>query len=100
MDVSIIPPASKMPLTFSRQIRGWDLRRNVVNFLGEADGSPTPCEISMEALVVHFGAGRGGKKNCLEAFDRWRAAIEQKASAKHLGQDNAQAILLRAVDFS
>lgn len=89
-----------MALTFPRQIRGWDLRRNVVNFIGDDGGSAAPCAISMEALVNHFGAGKGNKKNCLAAFDRWRAAIESKASDKYDAQGCAGAILLRVADFS
>lgn len=88
-----------MALTFPRRIRGWDLRRNIVNFLGEDGGAPTPCAISMEALVDHFGAGRGSKQSCLAAFDRWRSAIQQKASDKYDSQDCKAAILLRTVDF-
>lgn len=88
-----------MALTFPRQIRGWDLRRNIVNFLGEDGGTPTPCAISMEALVDHFGAGRGSKQSCLAAFDRWRSAIQQKASEKYDAQDRTAAVLLRTVDF-
>ncbi len=96
----VVSPVLGTPLTFVGETRGWDMRRNVVNFLGEADGLPAPCAISMEALVDYFGAGRGGKQNCLKAFDRWRDAIQQKASAKHLAQGPARAILLRTEDFS
>jgi hypothetical protein len=88
-----------MALTFPRQIRGWDLRRNLVNFLGEDGGCPAPCAISMEALIDHFGAGKGSKQSCLAAFDRWRSAIQQKASDKHDAQDRKAAVLLRTVDF-
>jgi hypothetical protein len=88
-----------MALTFPRQIRGWDLRRNTVNFLGEDDGDQRPCAISMEALVEHFGAGRGGKQFCLAAFDRWRGAIQQKASDKYDAQEQKVSVLLRASDF-
>jgi Protein of unknown function (DUF1488) len=88
-----------MALTFPRQIRGWDLRRNIVNFLGEDGGDPRPCAISMEALIDHFGAGRGSKQSCLAAFDRWRSAIQQKASDKYDAQDQKAFVLLRASDF-
>jgi len=91
-----------MALTFSRQIRGWDLRRNIVNFLGEDGTVPQPCAISMEALVEHFGAGKGSKQSCLAAFDRWRSAIHQKASDKYDAreqQEQRTAVLLRASDF-
>lgn len=91
-----------MALSFSRQIRGWDLRRNVVNFLAEVDGKPDvpiACAISMEALIEHFGARNSSKQACLTAFDRWRAAIEQKASEKHLVQIEKGPILLRKSDF-
>src|SRR6185312_2115831 len=76
-----------MPLMFPKQIRGWDLRRNIVNFLGEDSGNPRPCAISMEALIDHFGPGRGSKQSCLAAFDKWRTAIQQKASDKYDVQD-------------
>lgn len=89
-----------MALTFPRQIRDWDLRRNVVNFLGEDDGKPMPCTISMGALVDHFGAGKGGKKACLAAFDRWHIAIEEKASALYAAQDRTGPLLLRRTDFA
>jgi hypothetical protein len=88
-----------MALTFSRQIRGWDLRRNIVNFLGEDGVQPRPCAISMEALVEHFGAGKGSKQSCLAAFDRSRRAIHQKASDKYDAQEEKAGILLRASDF-
>jgi len=91
-----------MTLSFSRQIRGWDLRRNVVNFLAEDDGEPEvpiACAISMEALIEHFGARDHSKQACLTAFDRWRMAIEQKASEKHAAQTGKGPILLRKSDF-
>ena len=90
-----------MALSFPRQIRGWDMRRNVVNFIGQ-DGAASDvavaCAISMEALLEHFGARNNGKQACLAAFDRWRAAIEKKASEKHTAQSKG-AILLRKSDF-
>ena len=91
-----------MALSFPRQIRGWDLRRNVVNFVAQDDAEPAvpiACAISMEALIEHFGARSGGKQACLAAFDRWRTAIEQKATDKHEGQTTKGAILLRKSDF-
>ena len=88
-----------MALTFPRAIRGWDLRRNVVNFLGEDESQPISCAIPMEALVNHFGAGKGDRRACLAAFDRWRVAIEQKASDKYDAQDQAETVLLRKSDF-
>ncbi len=91
-----------MTLFFSRQIRGWDLRRNVVNFVAEADGEPDipiACAISMEALIEHFGARNSSKQACLTAFDRWRAAIEQKTSEKYAAQAAKGPILLRKGDF-
>ncbi len=88
-----------MALSFPRQIRGWDLRRNIVNFLGEDGGNPTSCAISMEALVEHFGARKGSKQACLAAFDRWRSAIQQKASDKYDALDPKAAVLLRSADF-
>lgn len=90
-----------MALSFPRQIRGWDLRRNVVNFIAQDDTEPevaVACAISMEALMEHFGARNSGKQACLTAFDRWRAAIEKKASEKHTVQSKG-AILLRKSDF-
>ena len=89
-----------MALTFPRQIRDWDLRRNVVNFLGDADGSPMPCTISMGALIDHFGAGKGGKSACLAAFDKWHIAIEQKASEIYAARDGTSPLLLRRIDFA
>ena len=91
-----------MALSFSRQIRGWDLRRNVVNFIAQDDAEPEAaiaCAISMEALIEHFGARNSGKQACLAAFDRWRAAIEQKASEKHTAAAAKGTILLRKSDF-
>ncbi|HWE76035.1 MAG TPA: DUF1488 domain-containing protein [Stellaceae bacterium] len=93
-----------MTLSFTRQIRGWDLRRNVVNFLAEDDGEPdvpVACAISMEALIEHFGARDRSKQACLTAFDRWRTAIEQKAIEKYAAQSEKVPlpILLRKSDF-
>jgi len=95
-------PRPLMTLSFSRQIRGWDMRRNVVNFLAEDDGGsglPISCAISMEALTEHFGARGTSKQACLTAFDRWRTAIEQKASEKHTAETAKGPILLRKSDF-
>lgn len=78
------------------------MRRNVVNFLAEEDGEPPvpiACAISMEALIEHFGARNDGKQACLVAFDRWRTAIEQKASEKHAVNAAKGPILLRRSDF-
>ena len=91
-----------MALSFPRQIRGWDLRRNVVNFIAQDDAEPDvaiACAISMEALIEHFGARNSSKQACLAAFDRWRAAIEKKASDKHAGQAAKGPVLLRKNDF-
>jgi hypothetical protein len=89
-----------MALTFPRQIRDWDLRRNIVDFSGEDGGKPIPCAISMGALMDHFGAGKGGKKACLAAFDRWHIAIEQKASEMYAAQVSTGPLLLRRIDFA
>lgn len=91
-----------MALSFSRQIRGWDLRRNVVNFIAQDDTDPEvaiACAISMEALIEHFGARNSSKQACLAAFDRWRTAIEKKADEKHAVQAAKGSILLRKSDF-
>jgi Protein of unknown function (DUF1488) len=91
-----------MALSFPRQIRGWDLRRNVVNFIAQDDAEPdvaVACAISMEALFEHFGARSTGKQACLAAFDRWRSAIEKKASEKHTVQASKEQIMLRKKDF-
>ncbi|HEY1503800.1 MAG TPA: DUF1488 family protein [Stellaceae bacterium] len=91
-----------MALSFPRQIRGWDLRRNVVNFIAQDDAVPEAaiaCAITMEALIEHFGARNDGKQACLTAFDRGRAAIEQKASEKHAIHAEKGGILLRKSDF-
>lgn len=91
-----------MALSFPRQIRGWDLRRNVVNFIAQDDTEPdvaVACAISMEALLEHFGARNSGKQACLAAFDRWRDTIEKKASEKHPLQATKGQILLRKSDF-
>jgi hypothetical protein len=88
-----------MALTFPRQIRGWDLRRNVVNFIGQDAEASIACAISMEALIDNFGARDNSKQACLAAFDRWRTAIEQKASDTHTAQATNATILLRKVDF-
>ena len=91
-----------MALSFPRQIRGWDLRRNVVNFIAQDDIEPEvaiACAISMEALIEHFGARNNSKQACLTAFDRWRDAIEKKASEKHALQATKGRILLRKIDF-
>lgn len=91
-----------MALSFPRQIRGWDLRRNVVNFIAQDDAAPEvaiACAISMEALIEHFGARNDGKQACLAAFDRWRTEIEKKANEKHTVQAEKGGILLRKGDF-
>jgi uncharacterized protein DUF1488 len=92
-----------MALSFPRQIRGWDLRRNVVNFIAQDEtepGVPIACAISMEALIEHFGARNNGKQACLAAFDRGRTAIEKRASEKYGLQASKGQILLRKSDFS
>jgi len=91
-----------MALSFPRQIRGWDLRRNVVNFVAQDDAEPEvaiPCAISMEALIEHFGARNSSKQACLAAFDRWRPAIEKKANDRHSVEVPKGSILLRKSDF-
>jgi len=88
-----------MALTFLRHIRGWDLRRNLITFVGEDGVNAMPCAISMEALIEHFGAGKGSKQACLAAFDRWQSAIQQKASDKYDAQNRIGPVLLRAADF-
>jgi hypothetical protein len=88
-----------MALTFPDSIRDWDRRRNLVNFRGEEDGNAMQCAISMEALIDHFGAGKGSKQACLAAFDKWQVPIRQKASDKYAALGRAGIILLRREDF-
>ncbi len=88
-----------LPLSFAGPTRIWDHRRNVVIFYGEDAGKVTACAISSEALSEHFGAGSANKKMCLAAFDRWKAAIERKASEKHDAQNRIGSVLLRKADF-
>jgi len=69
-----------------------------VSFQARVDGEYLWCEISCEALRVHFGASSMQDDELLNAFCRGKDRIEQ-AARHHLSLDGSRAVLLMVVDF-
>lgn len=69
-----------------------------VSFQARVNGEYLWCEISREALRVHFGAGSMQDDELLMAFCRGKHRIEQ-AARHHLELDGSRAVLLMVVDF-
>jgi len=80
----------------------WDASRNAVAFPAEdaAGGTSVVCAISDEALSAHFGAIAGNVESVLDAFRRYRPAIERAASNKYDAAGKPEKVILVATDFS
>jgi hypothetical protein len=91
-----------MPLFMPRKSDAWDSAREAVAFPAEdaETGAAVACAISKEALVGHFGGIADDVENLLDAFRRYRPAIESAASAKYDGANKPDRILLSARDFA
>lgn len=60
----------------------WIFERDCLVFLAIVDDKPVRCIISMEALFQDYGAKSGSEKDCIQAFNEHRAAIENEAAAR------------------
>jgi hypothetical protein len=91
-----------MPLFMPRKSDAWDSARDVIAFPAEdADtGAAIDCAISREALVTHFGGIATNVENLLDAFRRYRPAIESAASSKYDRASKPERLLLTARDFA
>ncbi len=91
-----------MPLYMPGKSEVWDASRRAVAFPAEdaAVGTPVACAISEDALVDHFGALAGNTTNLLDAFRRYRPAIETAASRKYDAAAKSRMVILDAADFS
>ena len=91
-----------MPLFMPGKSEAWDGSRNAVVFPAEdaAAGTPVVCAMSEDALTAHFGASAGNVESALDAFRRYRPAIERAASDKYDAAGKAAKVVLVATDFS
>ena len=91
-----------MPLYMPGKSEAWDASRRAVAFPAEdaAEGSPVVCAISEDALVAHFGALAGNSTSLMDAFRRYRPAIETAASRKYDASGKPKMVLLVPADFS
>lgn len=80
----------------------WDASRKAVAFPAEdaADGAAVGCAITEDALAAHFGAVAGNVESLLDAFRRYRPAIESAASRKYDEDSKPAVLMLFAADFS
>jgi hypothetical protein len=93
---SIVP---SLKLQFAESAARYDLDRDVVDFLGAADGSSVRCAISREALEDHFDADGLDKSALLRRFRENREEIEALAARKYLRwKVDAPATVLIATD--
>lgn len=90
-----------MPLFMPRKSDAWDGSRQAVAFPAEdaAKNAQVDCAISAEALVGHFGAIARNVESLLDAFRRYRPAIERAASDKYDADGNPASLHLAAADF-
>ncbi|MBL8691350.1 MAG: DUF1488 domain-containing protein [Rhodospirillaceae bacterium] len=91
-----------MPLFMPGKSEAWDASRNAVAFPAEdaAAGTSIVCAISGDALTAHFGAIAGNVESVLDAFRRYRPAIERAASDKYDAAGRPAKLVLVATDFS
>lgn len=90
-----------MPLFMPGKSEAWDAARNAIAFPAEdaAAGTSIECLISADALAGHFGAVVGDVPSLLDAFRRYRPAIERAASEK-FDQVGDPPVLLTVSDFN
>lgn len=91
-----------MPLYMPGKSEAWEASRKAVAFPAEdaAEGSPVVCAISEEALIAHFGALAGNSTSLMDAFRRYRPAIETAASRKYDVAGKPKMVILDAADVS
>lgn len=91
-----------MPLFMPGKSEAWDASCNAVAFPAEdaAAGTSIVCAISDEALSAHFGAIAGNVESVLDAFRRYRPAIERAASDKYDADGKPAKVILVATDFN
>jgi hypothetical protein len=69
-----------------------------VSFQSMVDGEYLWCEISCEALRIHFGANSMEESELLHAFHYGKARIEQMAR-HYLEANGGRPVMLMVVDF-
>jgi hypothetical protein len=87
-----------MEIEFPNSIRPKVTALGTVSFQARVDGEYLWCEISCEALRVHFGARSMDGDDLLNAFDFGRTRIELVAR-RFLESNGGRAVLLMLVDF-
>jgi hypothetical protein len=87
-----------MEIKFSDLVMPKITAMGTVSFQTIVDGEYLWCEISCEALRVHFGAGSMDENDLLYAFYSGRARIEQ-AARTYLESNGGHPVLLMVVDF-
>lgn len=94
---SIIPGLN---LTFANEPPHSDFERDVVTFVGKAQGNTVHCAISREALDDNFGTNAETKEGRVEVFRQNRSAIEQMARTKYLDWpiEEPETVLIKTLD--
>jgi hypothetical protein len=89
-----------MDLTFDNPPLRYNAHRDIVEFVGDALGSPVECGVSREALADHFGANNLDDTGRVEAVRKNRTEIERLLRKKYLSWpvDSSEAVLLKTVD--
>jgi hypothetical protein len=79
----------------------WDFDRDVVRFYAVVENKTVVCNVTVEALIEHFGSRRPDSNEALRAFTDHRSQIEE-AARKKIERELTVAqreILLRTSDF-
>ena len=94
---SIVPG---LDLRFQNPAPRYDSDRDIVSFIGEANGETVSCAISGEALEDHFAAASSTNKERLAGFQENRSAIEEMARAKYLTRpvEEPGSVLVKTLD--
>ncbi len=89
-----------MDLTFNNPPLRYNSRRDMVEFVGDALGSPVGCGVSREVLADHFGADNLDNNGRIEAVRKSRTQIERLLRKKYLSWpvDVSEAVFLNTAD--
>ncbi len=94
---SIIPG---LDLTFQNPAPRYVSDRDIVSFVGDANGESVRCAISREALEDHFAADTLSIEGRITKFQENRSAIEEMARTKYLTRpvEEPGSVLIKTLD--
>jgi hypothetical protein len=98
MTRSGVSGADLMQIAFPNLVMPKVTAMGTVSFQSTVDGDYLWCEISCEALRIHFGAKSMEESELLHAFHYGKSKIEQVAR-RYLEVNGGRPVMLMVVDF-